>query len=388
MSAVLASAGYVPSGWFHDLSPYVYRISGDFGIRWYGVSYLLAFVIAYFLLRWLSTRGVTPIPRDRIPDAMMLLVGGVIVGGRLGYILLYDPSLLIQFTSSPPWWGALALTNGGMSSHGGFLGVIGACFLIARGFKDEHGNRIGTCPRLHVMDICAMIAPLGLMLGRLANFVNGELLGKVIANPGQPAPWYGVRYPQEILERPLDSLPQTPEQLAAIVKLSQENMLPGESDWELGYMRVLDMIRAGNEQLKMQLEPLISARYPTQLMQAFFDGFLVFVVVWFIARKPRRVGVVGAVMISVYALGRIPMDFFRLPDSGISQFGGMTRGQGYSLVMLIVGVVALILSHRRRWAIMGGWAVDHSAGGARSSGLASETGDSEGQPKPQNDDPQ
>ncbi len=386
MSLLLASSGVVSSGWFHDLSPFVYRISGDFGIRWYGVSNLLALVIAYFLLRWLSIRGVTPIPRDRVPDAMMLLVGGVIVGGRLGYILLYDPSLLIHFDSSPPWWGALALTKGGMSSHGGFLGVIGACFLIARGFKDEQGNRVGVCPPLHVMDICAMIAPLGLMLGRLANFVNGELLGKVVANPGQPAPWYGVPYPQEILERPLDSLPQTPEQMTAILNLSQENMLPGESDWELGYMRVLDMIRGGNEQIQSQLEPLISARYPTQLMQAFFDGFLVFVIVWFIARKPRRIGVIGPVMLIVYALGRIPMDFFRLPDSEIAQFGVLTRGQGYSLAMLALGVVVLILSHRKRWVIMGGWAVDRSAVDSRGSGLASQSGDPEGHPKPENDD--
>ena len=73
-------------GWFHDLSPYVWRISGDFGIRWYGVSYLLAFVLAYVMLRMLAKRGVTPIPKDRIADSMMLLVGGVIVGGRLGYV--------------------------------------------------------------------------------------------------------------------------------------------------------------------------------------------------------------------------------------------------------------------------------------------------------------
>ena len=115
MNFVLAESNF--GGWFHDLSPYLWRISGDFGIRWYGVSYLLAFAIAYILLRWLSKRGVTPIPHDRIADAMMMLVGGVIVGGRLGYILLYDPSLLIDFSGSAPWWGVLRLTNGGMSSH-------------------------------------------------------------------------------------------------------------------------------------------------------------------------------------------------------------------------------------------------------------------------------
>tara|TARA_R110002096_G_scaffold344921_2_gene537912 strand:- start:175727 stop:176869 length:1143 start_codon:yes stop_codon:yes gene_type:complete len=369
------------SGWFHTISPYLWRISGDFGIRWYGLSYLLAFVIAYLLLRWLASRGVTPIPKDRIADAMMLLVAGVIVGGRLGYILLYDPALLVDFTSSPPWWGVFRLTNGGMSSHGGFAGVILACIWISRGFKDEHGNRIGACPKLHVMDMCAMVGPLGLMLGRIANFINGELLGKVVALPGAHSPWYGVRYPQEILERPLNSLPQTPEQLGQIIGLSTQYMLPGEQDWGLGYMRILDLIRSGNDSLRTQLEPLISARYPTQLMQAFFDGLLVFVVVWVIAYKPRRVGVLGGWMLIVYALGRIPMDFVRLPDAGVTQFGPMTRGQAYSLLMLIVGVIALIVAHRSKYVVMGGW-------GRRSVSLASESGDAEGRTESKHNDPE
>ena len=312
---------------------------------------------------------------------MMLLVAGVIVGGRLGYILLYDPALLVDFTSSPPWWGVFRLTNGGMSSHGGFAGVILACIFISRGFKDEQGNRVGACPKLHVMDMCTMVAPLGLMLGRIANFINGELLGKVLALPGTPSPWYGVRYPQEILERPLNSLPQTPEQLGQIIGLSTQYMLPGEQDWGLGYMRILDLIRSGNDSLRAQLEPLISARYPTQLMQAFFDGLLVFVVVWVIAYKPRRVGVLGGWMLIVYALGRIPMDFVRLPDAGVTQFGPMTRGQAYSLLMLIVGVIALIVAHRSKYVVMGGW-------GRRSVSLASESGDAEGRTESKHNDPE
>lgn len=368
-------------GWFHDWSPYLWRISGDFGIRWYGLSYILAFVLAYLLLRVLANRGATAIPKDRIGDAMLLLIGGVIVGGRLGYILLYDPTLLIDFTSSAPFWGVFRLTNGGMSSHGGFLGVILASWWISKGYKDQNGNRIGQCPALHVMDTCALVAPLGLMLGRLANFINGELLGKVIAGPGQPAPWYSVRYPQEMLERQQDIDYET---LQAVATLSMEYRLPAEQYWEEGYMRILSLIQRGDESIQVQLEPLISARYPTQLMQAFFDGLLVFLVVWFIARKPRRVGVVGSWMIIVYALGRIPMDYFRLPDTGISQFGGITRGQAYSVVMLLVGVVALVIGSRRSWPSMGGWLktkADHSL-------LATEHSDAEGRSESKNNDPE
>lgn len=373
-------------GWFHDWSPYLWRISGDFGIRWYGLSYILAFVLAYLLLRVLANRGATVIPKDRIGDAMMLLIGGVIVGGRLGYVLLYDPTLLIDFSSSVPFWGVFQLTNGGMSSHGGFLGVILASWWISKGFKDESGNRIGQCPALHVMDTCALVAPLGLMLGRIANFINGELLGKIIAAPGQPAPWYSVRYPQEMLERQQDIDHET---LQAVATISMEYKLPAEQYWEEGYMRILSLIQNGNESLKAQIEPFISARYPTQLMQAFFDGLLVFLVVWFIARKPRRVGVVGSWMLIVYAMGRIPMDFFRLPDTGISQFGGITRGQAYSVAMLIVGVVALIMGSRRNWPSMGGWLKsDGHKSKADGSLLATEHSDAESCSESKNNDPE
>jgi phosphatidylglycerol:prolipoprotein diacylglycerol transferase len=242
---------------------------------------------------------------------------------------------------------------------------------------------------MHVMDMCAMVAPLGLMLGRIANFINGELLGKVIANPGQPGPWYAVRYPQEILERPLDTLPQTPEQLNQIVQLSAQYMLPGEQDWELGYMRILDLIRKGNDQLHAQLEPLISARYPTQLMQAFFDGLLVFIVIWAIAYKPRRVGVLWAWMWIVYAMGRIPMDLVRLPDAGVTQFGPLTRGQGYSLLMLITGVVALVVIHRIKRPYMGGWGRRSIQGDGSVSGsipFPAKPGDTEGRAEAEHDD--
>lgn len=351
--------GAVPTlaAWFHDLDPVILPIAGSLAIRWYGVSYLLGFVLAYLVLRALAQRGFTPMPRERVADAMLYLVLGVMVGGRLGYVILYEPSILVEFSSAPPFWGVLALNRGGMASHGGFVGVILAAWWISRGFKDERGGRVGACPPAHVMDLCALVAPIGLTLGRIANFVNGELLGKVVAAPGAPAPWYAVKYPQEILERPLGSLSQTEAQLDAIINLSLTRMLPNETDWMLGYERVLGAIRDGDTALRAQLEPLISARYPTQIMQAFFDGVLVLVVVWFIARRPRVPGVIGGWMLIVYALGRVVMDRVRLPDVGIAQFGMLTRGQLYSLLMLGAGVAVLVWTSRRSSGErMGGWA--------------------------------
>ena len=376
LAPVLAPAPTL-AAWFHDLDPVILPIAGSLAVRWYGVSYLLGFVLAYLVLRALAARGLTPIPRDRIADAMLLLVLGVMAGGRLGYALLYEPAILVEFSASPPFWSLLALNRGGMASHGGFVGVILAAWWISRGFKDDHGNRVGACPPLHVMDMCALVAPIGLTLGRIANFINGELLGRVVAAPGQPAPWYAVRYPQEIIERPLDRLPHTDDQLDRIVELSMTKMLPGETDWMLGYQRVLESIQRGDAALKAQLEPLISARYPTQLLQAFFDGVLVLIVVWIIARRPRVPGVIGAWMLMVYALGRIAMDWVRLPDAGITQFGPLTRGQLYSLLMLVVAVAVLLWTRRASApAPMGGWGVRHPAPGAGGSDADPSSGSS------------
>jgi phosphatidylglycerol:prolipoprotein diacylglycerol transferase len=252
-----------------------------------------------------------------------------------------------------------------MSSHGGIIGVALACWRVSRGFKAADGSRIGRCAPLNVMDTAVLIGPIGLFFGRIANFINGELLGKVVAMPGESAPWYAVRYPQEVgayihydrddgVYTILDEFVQTPEQLEQIQQISMMHMLPNEENWLFGYNRVLELIQKGDEGLKLQLEPLISARYPTQLMQAGLDGLLVLAVVWFVALKPRRPGVVGAWFLLTYGLGRIPMDFVRLADTDVAQFGFMTRGQLYSAMMVILGIVILIWSSRSKHEPFGG----------------------------------
>lgn len=357
MTTPIATLG----AWMHDLSPIAFRVTEGFSIRWYGLSYLAGFAAAYLLLRILAKRGATLIPADRALDVILTLVVGVVVGGRLGYVLLYEPRLL-GLIDGFPFWGVLAVNRGGMASHGGILGVAIAAWKVSRGFKDEHGNRVGVCPPLHAMDVCTLIAPAGLFFGRIANFINGELLGKIIAAPGQAAPSWAVRYPQEILRylqelqtNPDLSPPQTPEQMQAIARLVDQYALP-EEGFYAGYERLMTAIQHGDQAAKAALEPLISARYPTQLMQAGLDGLLAGVVVWIIAAKPRKPGVVGAWFLIVYAIGRVLMDFVRLPDAGISQLGGITRGQIYSAVMLIVGVTVLAIVRRSNAdRITGGW---------------------------------
>ena len=342
-------------GWFHDLSPFAFRISGGFGLRWYGLSYAMGFFAAYMLLRLLAKRGATEIPISRAADAMMYFILGVLIGGRLFYVIGYEPHLLIDFSSSPPWWGVFAINRGGMASHGGIVGVALACWRVSRGFREESGRIIGRTTPISVLDTAAMIAPLGLFFGRVANFINAELLGAVVANPGERAPWWAVRYPQEILSLSDEKLVQTPEQMQQIIDLSSSHMLPSDTSWVAGYERVISQIQSGNAQLQAQLEPLIAARYPTQLVQAGLDGLLVLVCVWVVAMKPRKPGVVAAVFAIVYALGRIPMDLIRLPDTGVSQFGAITRGQVYSGLTLLAGLVLLIMALRSKRPKHGGW---------------------------------
>lgn len=341
-------------GWFHDLSPFALRISGGFGIRWYGLSYAMGFLAAFLLLRFLARRGATDIPLSRAADAMMYLILGVLVGGRLFYVIGYEPRLL-GLIDGPPWWGVLAINRGGMASHGGIVGVALACWRISRGFRDDSGQVVGRSTPLRVLDTAALLAPLGLMFGRLANFVNAELLGAVVAGPGERAPWWAVRYPQEIIDLPDEKLVQTPEQLRQISDLAMQHAVPSDSGWIEGYQRMLSQIQNGDDALRAQLEPLIAARYPTQLLQAGLDGLLVLVCVWVVAMKPRKPGVVAAVFALVYALGRIPMDLIRLPDVGVSQFGAITRGQVYSGLTLLAGLALLVWAMRSKSEKHGGW---------------------------------
>lgn len=341
-------------GWFHNLSPYVLRISEGFGVRWYGLSYIAGFAIAYILLRWLARRGFTPIPRERVFDAIVVLVIGTVVGGRLGYILVYQPSLLWAFSADPPWWGLLAINQGGMASHGAFVGLILGAWWVSRGFRDERGKRFGASPALHVMDLLPMLAMPGYAIGRVANFVNGELLGKIVSPPGEPAPWWSVRFPQELLtsHRPVLSARQELQLDTLAAEFAREGDTPIRA-----YERVIEAIWRGAPDVQARLEPLISARHPSQLYQA-LEGVLVGVLVWCIARRPRLPGVVGCWFLMSYGAARITTELWRLPDDhlAVQRPLGLSRGQWLSAAMIVAGAVILALILRRGGTRMGGWA--------------------------------
>lgn len=346
--------------WLHDLDPVIWRISGDFALRWYGLSYAVGFLLAWLVLRQLASRGALCIPRDRVADAVLIVAFGVVVGGRLGYILFYQPSLLVNFSGSFPFWGVLAINKGGMASHGGMLGVIAASWFVARGFKDAGGERLGAVPTLHIVDAMALVAPLGVFLGRCANFVNGELLGRVASRFGEPAPWWAVKYPQEIAER-WDELPiEQREQLFA-----QAGMPPGllesEDAVELYmdkiYPVIIEGVREGDKAMIEAIEPLINARHPSQIYQAIGEGLIVLAVLWVIARKPRTPGLLSAWFLITYGVFRVLTEFYRLPDANLAtqRIAGLSRGQWLSVVMIVAGSALLALVIRRGACKMGGW---------------------------------
>jgi len=151
--------------WTHNLNPVIFQIAGPLALRWYGLAYLLGFLVGYFILRRLSRRDEFAVPTEELSNFMVYLaIFGVFLGGRLGYVLLYDWN---TFADDPLF--IVRVWEGGMASHGGMLGVIALLLWTARKYK---------CSFWNLSDGLAFIAPFGLFFGRVANFINGELWGR------------------------------------------------------------------------------------------------------------------------------------------------------------------------------------------------------------------
>jgi phosphatidylglycerol:prolipoprotein diacylglycerol transferase len=338
--------------WVHDIDPFALELWSGFGLRWYGLAYVAGFLIAYLLVRWIIRRGLTPLPAARAGDFVLFSAIAGVVGGRLGYALLYRPDLFVSFSPRLPFWDLLDITQGGMASHGGMAGAALAAWWFGRGFKGPEGQgRIARAGFLHYAEVMALVAPPGLALGRLANFVNGELLGRVVAPPGEPAPRWSVKFPQEIMSghRPLHELdPHTSARLEEIVRPhAPPDFAPGQIDLVAGYDQVVGHIQRGGElgrQLTEQLAPLLAARHPSQLYQAVVEGLLLGIVLWAVWYRPRVPGVIAGTFLITYGLGRIATEYWRLPDAHlrVQRAMGLSRGQWLSAAMVVGGIVLLV----------------------------------------------
>lgn len=269
--------------YIHNINPIVFELGGPLAVRWYGISYLLGFIAAILLLRSWSKRGEFEVPVAEVSNfVVMLAFFGVFIGGRLGYVLLYS---FDSFLNDPLY--IFKVWEGGMASHGGLVGVILFMLWYAKKHKHSFWN---------LTDNMACTASLGFAFGRLANFINGELWGRVTS-----VKW-GVIFPQEL------------------------GLQHGQYDRPM----IERMVEAG------ELLP----RHPSQLYQAFAEGFLVFGIMLLLRRTARgkRPGALSASFLVLYALARIGMEFFREPDSTV-YLGWLTKGQLYSVLMILGAIV-------------------------------------------------
>jgi phosphatidylglycerol:prolipoprotein diacylglycerol transferase len=353
------------AAWLHTLSPVIVRLTDSFAIRWYGVAYLAGFAVGYAVLVALARRRLVMVPAERVGDAIMWLILGVLIGGRLGYVTFYDPAAWITFTRSFPFWEVFAIHHGGMASHGGIAGVMVASYRISRGWRDPAtGAVIGRCPPLHVMDVAALVCPFGLFFGRLANFVNGELLGRIVARPGVQGPAWSVQFPQEL--RGVKSVSPsgemiigehaqqlTLEQGRELYALVQQVGEPGDK-----LPRRINLLIEHAREFGPQLKGLLSSRHPSQLYQAAAEGIVLGAVLWIVWARPRRPGVVGAWFLIGYGVLRIATEFVRLPDPQFvhGRYAGLSRGQWLSVGMIVAGLAVVGLVRRWGGAPIGGWA--------------------------------
>ena len=339
----------------HNLDPFAWQISGDFGIRWYGLSYMMGFICAYLLIKWLAERQRMGLSGQMVGDFVTYAAIGTLVGGRLGYVIFYSPDLFLKFKSAFPFWGVLAVNEGGMASHGGMIGIVLACLLFARKYSIN---------ALYLFDLVATVGPIGVFFGRIANFINGELVGR----PCDPSFPLAVKFPQDIYAWPqqgveklaelspvVENVGVTSTQWADLLAKFQLDFSARDTVYETLNKIVLG-IQNGNEAAREAIAPLLTPRYPSQLFAAVGEGLFLFIVLFFLWRRPRKPGFIASTFILLYAIVRIGGEHFRMPDAHIGfQWLGLTRGQWLSIAMFIVGLVLMFIWSRASSLNVPGW---------------------------------
>jgi len=256
---------------YPNINPIAFSL-GPLPVHWYGLMYLIGFLAGWALLVMRvkhSSRGFHP---EQISDLLFYVALGVILGGRLGYMFFYQWDETLEHPLH-----IFMIWQGGMSFHGGLLGVIIAMLLYAR----KIGKSLGD-----LTDLIAPVVPIGLGAGRIGNFINGELWGRVTTMP------WGMVFPTG------GDLP----------------------------------------------------RHPSQLYEFFLEGVVLFLVLWFFSRKERPRWAVSGMFLMLYGFFRFTVEFFREPDSqiGFVAFGWMSKGQLLSIPMILIGAMMLLWTYKRK----------------------------------------
>ncbi|MEK6610691.1 MAG: prolipoprotein diacylglyceryl transferase [Gemmatimonadota bacterium] len=285
---------------------------GPVQVRWYGLGYLGGFLLGGLALDQLARDRFIALTKNQVSDLIGWLVAGVLLGGRIGYALFYEPRMLTHPLE------LLRIWEGGLSFHGGLLGVVVSSALFAR--RRAHSWR-------RLADALCLAVPFGLFLVRCANFVNGELYGRVVSGT---VPW-AMRFPTDPVARVL-----SPELAAA-----------GSLHWHDAYAA----LRAGGGWAALASE--VPLRHPSQLYEALLEGVLIGMVLWSIYRWrrawTRRPGAVTAVFLFLYAAARFAVEFTRQPDAQFASasnpmglvLGPFSMGQVLSLFVALGGALVL-----------------------------------------------
>ena len=242
---------------------------GPLDIRWYALAYIAGIILGWLFMRRTISTGRSALTLPQLDSLLNSSIFGIIIGGRLGYVLFYNPGLYLADPAA-----IIRVWEGGMSFHGGMLGVVAAILFCA--------HRFGLKP-LALADEVAVVAPIGLFFGRIANFINGELFGRITSHP------FGIVFPN-----------------------------------------------GGPE-----------PRHPSQIYEAVFEGAVLFILLLLLSRIKQRFGLRNGVVmfgfLSGYGMARFCIEFVRAPDSHIgffTAFGGLslTMGQLLSLPMILIGI--------------------------------------------------
>lgn len=264
---------------------------GPLAVHWYGIMYLIGFVGGYAVLWWrIRHQSGIPWNPQQLGDMIFYAAIGIVLGGRIGYILFYN---FPYYIANPLQM--FAVWDGGMSFHGGLLGVLAAMALYARRFRRSFFD---------LTDFIAPAVPIGLGAGRVGNFINGELWGKVSTHPwAMQLPCWDGRF---------------------------INRYCGGSP--VGYS---------------------APHLPTQLYEAFFEGVIMFALLWWFSAHKRPRMVISGLFALLYGIIRFGIEFVRLPDPqlGYLAFGWMTMGQLLSLPLIAIGIVLIYMGyHKKQYA--------------------------------------
>ena len=314
----------------HNLDPIALPIYGGLALRWYGLAYLMGFVSGFLLLRNFAQRGLWVLKPEKTADFIAAAaLFGVFLGGRLGYILFYH--------IPKAGWGSLVqdpllafrVWEGGMASHGGILGLVIFTWFYARKHQVTWtGLGDGLC----------VVAPLGLFFGRAANFINGELYGRVANGVA-----WAVKFPLSLNEE--SEATQSAAWQACI-----------EVEPALATAKSLDPLIAAarhNPKLSETLGEYLQPRHPSQIYEGLLEGLTLFAILYLVrVRFPKAPdGLLTGLFFALYAVFRIFGEHFREPDAAM--VGALTKGQFFSFFMFAFAAVFFVHAWRGRKRVDG-----------------------------------